>query len=198
MDNLEEKRFLVAIPKGKLLSVAEAIQIELNNKFSIYDSKLPPLHVTIEHIRVTRDEDLKEAANIIDGVCERHAPFELRINGFSFFGPPYKSINLHVEKTNALARISREIHKHLQQKGLSSRPFREEWEFHISLINTVFANREWTEAEFKDAKELVMKWHVNMTSQVEYLELWRPKFKPNLEVDRVFLLRGMNRECDQL
>ena len=188
--NLEDKLFLVAIPRGELLSVASSIQSKLNELYDIYNSKLPPLHVTIDHLTVPDTDDYNRAVQIITEVCDKRAPFDLNVKGFSFFGPPHKSINLYVEKTTQLHDLSFEIHNKLDQEGLSSRPFYNEWEFHISLINTTFALREWTDKEFAQAKELVKEWNLNMSCTVEWLELWRPKFQPHLEIEEFFSLNG--------
>ncbi|ACB85438.1 2'-5' RNA ligase family protein [Natranaerobius thermophilus] len=191
--SMENKLFLVAIPRGRLLSVASSIQRKLNEIFDIYDEKLPPLHVTIDHLTINNQDEYDKAVQIIENICHSKPPFNLQVNGFSFFGPPHKSINLYVEKTTQLQDLSLEIHEALEQEGLSSRPIYNEWEYHISLINTTFALREWSETEFTKAKELVKEWNVNMSCKVEWLELWKPKFQPHLEIEEFFTLgKGEN------
>ncbi|OWZ83306.1 2'-5' RNA ligase family protein [Natranaerobius trueperi] len=188
--SIENKLFLVAIPRGRLLKVAQSIQEKLNQKFNIYTSKLPPLHVTIDHISIDDKYKYDKAIKIIKKECDNKNPFELFVKGFSFFDPPYKSINLYVEKTDCLQKLSQGIHTKLKEEGLSSRPFPEEWEFHISLINTTFASREWTDEEFYKAKEIVKEWNINMKCTIEWLELWKPKYEPHLEIEDFFELKG--------
>ena len=190
---VDNKLFLVAIPRGKMLSVAQAIQTKLNEKYNIYDpNKLPPLHVTIDHITVHDEQEYSKAVKIISDICKKKAPFELTVNGFSFFETPHKSINLYVEKTQCLQDLSIGIHESLKKEGLSSRPFYHDWEFHISLINTVFSAHDWSKEVFLQAKELVQEWKVDLTCQVEWLELWKPKYQPQLEIEEFFKLSGEN------
>lgn len=189
-EDLKNRLFLVAIPRGKLSKIAGQLQDKLNSRFDLYRSKLPPLHVTVESLNIVNEKDFEKAVKTIKTICENTSPFEVHVDGFSFFGLPYKSINLNVVPTSSLTNLSRELNKELKKEGLSDREFDENWKFHISLINMVFADREWDESEFQKAREIVEKWEIDLTCQVEWLELWRPQYNPRLVIEDFFPLKG--------
>ena len=186
--DLNDMLFLVAIPRGKLLKTSRQLQEKLNNKFQLYRDKLPPLHVTIERLNIDDEEKYVKAVNIIDSVCDLTEPFEVTVNGFSFFEPPYKSINLNVSTTDPIKRLSENLNAELLREGFTDRKFDENWHFHISLVNMVFADREWSDVEFEEAKAMMQNWKLNLTCKVEWLELWRPQFNPRLVIEDFFPL----------
>ncbi len=190
-NQLKNKLFLVAIPSGKLLYEAQSIQAKLNDKYKLYNPfHLPPLHVTIDHLSIEDEEDYYKATQIIQKICDKTPAFNLSVNGFSFFYTPHKSINLYVEKTTKLKNLAGEIHTILNREKLSNRPDYTEWEFHISLINTVFASRDWSDEEFSQALEYVKQWDLNLNCRIEWLELWKPQYKPQLIIEEFFPLKG--------
>ena len=186
-----DKLFLVAIPSGKLLSVAQSIQAKLNEKYRLYSPlNIPPLHVTIDHLLIGSEDDYNLATELIQRVCDKTPVFDLTVKGFSFFHYPHKSINLYVEKTMKLKELADEIHTLLDEAGLSTRPHYAQWEFHISLLNTVFASRTWCEEEFIEAQNYVKNWGLDLTCKIEWLELWKPKYEPQLIIEDFFPLKG--------
>ncbi len=189
-ESLEDALFLVAIPRGKLLKTSRQLQEKLNERFDLYRDKLPPLHLTIERLKIKTDLEYRKAVEIIDSVCDLTEPFEVNVDGFSFFGPPYKSINLKVSATEPIKELSQRMNEQLRFEGLTDRNFDQDWEFHISLVNMVFADREWCAEEYLEAKEIVGNWKLNLTCKVEWLELWKPQYNPRLIIEDFFPLRN--------
>lgn len=181
--------FLVALPRGKLLKTSRQLQGKLNEKYNLYRDKLPPLHVTIERLKIEDEAEYLKAVGIIDSICELTEPFEVKVDGFSFFDSPYKSINLKVSSTQSLKELSEQLNIELKKEGFTDRIFDENWEFHISLISMVFADREWSSEEFEEAKRMTKGWKLNLSFKVEWLELWRPQYNPRLVIEDFFPLR---------
>jgi 2'-5' RNA ligase len=184
-----EKLYVVARPAGTLAQQGEYWQRLLSAAYSVYERRLPPLHVTIEVVEVNTEVDLPLAVKIIEQVTGPVPAFTVEVEGFSCFPAPYKSINLNVKNAPELVRLSQNLNRALKRQGFGVREGLADWQFHITLINPRLGENEWTELEFGEACELME--HVNLRGSfpVDHLELWYPRFSPALEVAGVFPLK---------
>ena len=103
-----------------------------------------------------------------------HSP-TIYIDGVSCFGPPYKSVNIHVCSTPYLQQFSQSIHQAAAQAGMDYENFGGQWQYHISLANSAFAKREWTDAEYCLACNILKRMDFNAHFQIEQMQLWYPR-----------------------
>ena len=173
-----DKYYLVAIPEDQVLERARELQREFSRRYRVYDHNFPPLHVTLGILYISHGHNgWKDAVKLLSPLLHRQLPFRLTVKGTNCFPPPYKSVNLKVASTKKLRHISREIIKTLQPAGIKCQPM-EGWDYHISLVNTVFAARQWTEEEYLEACELLGKEKVHLACRVRHIQLWLPEFPP--------------------
>lgn len=188
---LDPRMFLVIVPSGLLFEKARMLQQALSDRYQLYAGKLPPLHVTVEHLAPKRRPDFEEAFLAIRGVTARTRPFEVVANGFCAFPAPYRAINVHIEKTPELVGLSTGVNQALKASGISVRDSLDDWIFHLNLVSNTYATRRWSQEEFEEAFEWTRKHHyLHERCRVEAVELWYPEFEPELKVAGKFLLMG--------
>lgn len=175
-----EKYYLVALPEDRILKRALKLQKEFSIRYRVYEDPFPPLHVTIGILYIPHGRELAAATTLLKPLLRRYLPFRLTVRGSSCFPPPYKSVNLKVTSSRKLRHMSRQVIKTLQPSGVKGHPM-DHWDYHISLVNTVFAVREWTEAEYLEACEILSRENLHLSCQVRHIQLWHPEFPP-LEV----------------
>lgn len=117
-------------------------------------------------------------------------PVNLRIQGASCFGSPYKSVNFHINKCPELTALSKFIIDTAVSCGMSNGndnvPY--EWQYHISVANPAFADRTWTDGEYEQAGTLLKDQNFNRLFTLNHIEIWYPTKKDYLI--RKFFLRG--------
>lgn len=172
-----EKYYLVALPEDRILKRALQLQKEFSRRYRVYQEPFPPLHVTLGILYIPRGRELAAASRLLTPLLQRHLPFRLKVKGSSCFPPPYKSVNLKVVSPRKLRHISRQVSKALQPAGIKCHPM-EDWDYHISLVNTVFAVREWTEEEYLEACELLGQEKLHLSCRIRHVQLWYPEFPP--------------------
>jgi len=59
-------------------------------------------------------------------------------------------------------------------QGFNVRKHIENWNLHISLANTTFADREWSNNEYLSACNLAKEENFSKTITVDAVELWKP------------------------
>jgi len=172
-----DKYYLAALPEERVLETALNLQQKFSKKYRVYQEPFPPLHVTVGILYIPREQGLKEAVNLLEPILTPQLPFRLSVKGTSCFPPPYKSVNLQVTSSRKLRRLSRQAMKALEPAGIQCHPM-EAWDYHISLVNTVFAAREWTEEEYLEACRLLREKKIRLACQVRRIQLWSPEFPP--------------------
>ena len=151
----------------------ESMQKSLCEKYNLYktDANLPKLHITLEIITNPNLYDLDVSLkNILKG----YTKFEVELNGVICFDPPYKSVNLNIENKGTIYELSKNINSILDLQCFEVREHIENWNLHISLANTNFADREWSNSEYLAACNLAKDEFFSETITVTTVELWKP------------------------
>jgi hypothetical protein len=172
-----DKYYLVALPENKVLQRALEIQEEFSKRYGVYEHPFPPLHLTVGILYISDEKTREAAIQLLNPLLTRFLPFRLGVKGRSCFPPPYKSVNLRVTPSKKLRQISWQTVKTLEQAGIKCHPM-DGWDYHISLVNTVFAAREWSEAEYLEACQLLGKEKISLGCHVRSIQLWSPQFPP--------------------
>jgi len=145
--------------------------------------------MTIEVIKYKKKEAINLLLAELNEICSQHSKFKVLAKGFSCFKSPYKSVNIHIEPSKELLSLSNQINKTLKSKGFLVRNSPDDWKFHITLVSTTFANREWSEEEFQQAYNFLKNYDLEEEFEVESLQLWYPWYKPKLEIAAEFKLK---------
>ncbi len=173
----KNKYYLVALPENKVLSKALELQSRFSKRYKVYNPPFPSVHVTLGIIYSSDTNELEKATKLLEIVLPKYLPFQLKVIGRSCFSPPHKSLNLAVAPSQKLFQISQDIISNLRRINIKTHPM-EEWDYHISLVNTVFAEREWTEEEYLEACDILKEEDLNMSCSIKTIELWSPDFPP--------------------
>ena len=175
--NAYDSYYLVALPRGEVLEWATRFQQEIADRYGIYEKPYPPIHMTMGVLFPNKNSELQRAVSILHGVLGQRSPFSIQIEGSSCFAPPYKSLNLSVAHTPELLSVARDVYDHLHDQGIEAKNMHN-WDFHISLVNTVFARREWSIEEFYEACYLLENRPIDLKCDIQKLQLWSPHFPP--------------------
>lgn len=186
--DIEQRIFVMLIPEHPTVELAKQFQEEVNRKYGLYRI-LPTLHITLESIYVNDEDDIDQAVRVVDEVCRELDSFPIVVNGFACFGPPYKSVQLHVVKTPPLVALYENLHRRLAQAGLRLREYPEGVQFHMTIASPCFAEREWTLEEYSQACEELKSLSVHSGFVLKHLEMWYPKVEPEKRLLACFLLR---------
>ncbi len=173
----DQAYYLVALPRGEVMHWAAIFQQELAERYGVYDKPYPPLHITVGIIYPENEQELQKAARLLDELFSRAVPFPVTITSASCFAPPYKSLNLSVERNAALEAITSKTYELLQTHGISAQAM-QDWDFHISLVNRIFARRELTGEEFQEACRMLQDISLSLTCDIQKIQLWSPAFPP--------------------
>ncbi|MFT5872558.1 MAG: 2'-5' RNA ligase [Clostridium sp.] len=150
----------------------ESMQKALCKKYNLYsDDNLPMLHVTLETIT---DPNLHDLDISLENILKDYTKFEFELNGVICFDPPYKSVNLNIKNKGTVYELSKNINSILNAQGFKVREHIENWNLHISLANTNFSNREWSDSEYISACSLANDENFSETIKVTAVELWKP------------------------
>lgn len=162
--------YLVALLDEDSYAEIESLQKNISKRYRIY-KELPKLHITLE---VIKDPDVESLGNAVNDIIKKYKKFKAEVNGTVCFEPPYKSVNLLVEKKGYIGRLSRIINEKLWDKGFQVRSSEDDWDLHISLANTNFARREWSKLEYSIACESSIKEDYHKMVRIEKIEIWKP------------------------
>ncbi|MBU3190145.1 2'-5' RNA ligase family protein [Clostridium bowmanii] len=151
----------------------ELFQKSICEKYSLYSptTDLPKLHITLE---IITDPDLENLNVSLNDILLDYAEFEVELNGVICFDPPYKSVNLNIQNKGTVYELSKNINSILNSQGFVVREHIENWNLHISLANTNFADREWSDSEYLAACHLAKDESFPKTIRVSSIELWKP------------------------
>ncbi len=176
MDRQSARYYLVAIPEGELAARAEALQKEFSLRYGVYREPYPPLHVTVAVIDLLPAELSRIKPKLAETI-KPFLPLQLIALGESCFPEPYKSINISIEHTAELIRLSTAVINLVTGLGYNAVSF-DGWDYHISLVNCNFAAREWSEEEFEEACRRLSQEQLSLSGAARRLELWEPLFPP--------------------
>ena len=151
----------------------ESMQKSLCQKYNLYnsDSNLPKLHITLE---IITNPSLPDLDICLKNILKDYTKFEVELAGVICFDPPYKSVNLNIKNEGTIYELSKSINSILNSRGFKVREHIENWNLHISLANTTFADREWSTNEYISACTLAKDERLPRTITVDVVELWKP------------------------
>ncbi|GAA0745366.1 2'-5' RNA ligase family protein [Clostridium oceanicum] len=179
------KYYLVALLNKDDYIRIEKIQRSISRKYKIY-KRLPMLHITLE---VLEDPDMDKLEKVIKKILSPYKKFKVEINGAICFEPPYKSVNLNVTNQGYIKRIIRNINDTLKLHGFRVRHNIDKWDLHMSLANTNYATRNWSNKEYVTACSNLKKDRVYDMVKIDKIELWKPINNKREMVVKSFPLR---------
>jgi 2'-5' RNA ligase len=165
----------------------KSMQKKLCKKYNLYESddNLPMLHITLE---IITNPDLLDLDVSIKHILKDYTKFQVDINGVICFDPPFKSVNLNIKNKGTIYELSKNINTILKSQGFTVREDIENWNLHISLANTNFADREWSDNEYLSACNLAKDENFSKTVTLDAIELWKPiNNKDQMVVKKYFL-----------
>ncbi len=165
--------YLVGLFDSTSYKYVESLQKMLCEKYNIYSSEtdLPMLHITLETIT---DPNLYDLDIALKNILMDYNEFQVELNGVICFDPPFKSVNLNINNKGTIYELSKKINSLLNTQGFEVRANIENWNLHISLANTTFADREWSNTEYIAACNLAKDLPILKTITVKCVELWKP------------------------
>lgn len=178
--------YLVGLLDVNSYKYVEEIQKNLSDKFNLY-TDLPVLHITLE---VIEDPDIKRLIFLLGNIFKNYTEFSIHINGVICFDPPYKSVNLKVEKDTHINNLIEKVNSTLKTEGFKVRENIDDWDLHISLANSYFSDRDWSSEEFNDACLLTKKTNFTRIAEITQIQLWKPINDKNSMVVKSFILMG--------
>lgn len=149
----------------------EEIQKSLSKKYHLY-TDLPTLHVTLEVIE--SPDNINNLCTIVESILAEFKSFSVQIDGAICFNPPFKSVNLKIQNKDTIRRLVYKLNYTLKQNGFSVRENISDWDLHISLANTNFSLRKWTEEEYNEACIFVTENNYKILSKINKVEIWKP------------------------
>ncbi|MGV8984070.1 2'-5' RNA ligase family protein [Clostridium sp.] len=165
--------YLVGLFDEDSYKCIELLQKSICEKYSLYrpTTDLPKLHITLE---IITDPDIQNLDACLKNILLDYAEFEVELAGVICFDPPFKSVNLNIQNKGTVYELSKNINSILNSKGFTVREHIENWNLHISLANTNFSDREWSDSEYLAACTLAKDENFSKTIRVNSVELWKP------------------------
>lgn len=178
--------YIVGLLDLESYNLIENIQKYISDKYNLY-TDLPTLHVTLEVVE--NPDDLTRLCYITNTILEDFSSFSIDIDGALCFDAPFKSVNLKVKNQGILKKLICKLNTSLKQNGFLVRENPELWSPHISLANTNFSLRNWSNDEYKEACLLAIKDDFRKVSHITKVEIWKPINDKNEMVISSFQLK---------
>lgn len=172
--------FWVLVPTGGLYDAARKLQERLEERFQLYQGRLPPLHVTIARVASAGDTP-RRAAEALRPVCKATRPFWIWSRGWVYF-EAQRAIALRILPGPGLLQFAVRSRRALSRHGIARPGSMGGWAFHLTLASNTFARRPWSEAEYHAAIALLSGEPTAQASLIEGAELWHPIYEPRLRV----------------
>jgi hypothetical protein len=83
-------------------------------------------------------------------------------------------VNLKVESKGYIKKITRNVNDTLKLHGFRVRDNIDNWDLHVSLANTNFAQREWKKNEYEVACSTAKTEGFYNLAKISKVELWKP------------------------
>jgi len=165
--------YLVGLFDKDSYQYIESLQKSLCTKYNLFssDAALPKLHITLEILTNPNLDDLDIS---LKNIIKDYSKFEVELNGVICFDPPYKSVNINIKNEGTIYKLSKKINYILDSQSFKVRENIENWNIHISLANTNFADREWSNSEYSAACNLAKDENFSRTITINLIELWKP------------------------
>jgi hypothetical protein len=162
--------YLVALIDQISYTKIESLQKQLSDEYNLYD-KLPMLHMTLE---VIEDAELDKLIPSLQNFFKETKKIKIKIKNGICFEPPFKAVNLKVEKEEHINEFVYDVNYCLKSYNFKVRENIDDWDLHISLANTVFSKREWLRSEFEDACRYIMDLSYDISPEIVEVQLWKP------------------------
>jgi len=166
--------YIVAIPEGTVMTELLRLQKLLSQAFMMYTKPYPTLHLTVGVF--SHCQEVERAFPILQNISASLPTFSVKIQGECSFKAPLLSVGVHIQ-SHLLSCLAGKLEGSLLQAGFSPHSFAH-WDFHISLVNPIFACRRWSNAEFTRASRFIERHAPSGSATVSHLELWSPTFPP--------------------
>ncbi|KAF0196785.1 MAG: phosphoesterase HXTX [Bacillota bacterium] len=171
--------FLVARPMGRLFSLAAEVQEGLNKRYKLYESVVPPIHLTFARISIEGELGLTQAVSRIGEAVRKIPPFLMQASGYLRFGPPHLAVGVSIVGDDKLFKLRAELVTHLgEQLVVQANDY---WKPHMTLVSSTFG-RQWSEEEWMSAYKVALDYSMQDECLIEELELWYPEFDPRVRV----------------
>ncbi len=177
--------YIVAIPEGIIMNKLLKLQKLISRKFKMYTEPYPTLHLTVGIL--SHNQKFEHAVPVLHEMIRSLPSFPVRIQGESCFRAPFLSVGVDIQ-SQPLSFLAGKLEGTLLKAGFFPHSF-SRWDFHISLVSPHFAGRQWSNAEFNQACEIVKRHAPAGVAHVYRLELWEPNFPP-LNILGQFTLEG--------
>lgn len=162
--------YIVGLIDTNSYDFIEKIQKYLSNKYNLYTT-LPKLHITLE---VVDEPNLDALCIALGDILKKYKSFSANINGAICFKPPFKSVNLKVDKTGTILEVMELLNSELRSLGFNVREDISNWDLHISLANANFSTRDWSTKEFENACTIVRNINLKSNIKIPRIEIWKP------------------------
>lgn len=183
---LRDELFIVLIPQGEVMELAQKIQMDISNYYNIYKKGYyPEIHLTLDRIN---KEDVEKTVTVIKKMLNNFTtPIELVIDEFSCYHlSSDRFLVIKVSETKSLVKFSNKLHSQLAKKGISTIDNYINWDFHITLISNIFAENPISEQDFKNLCFIFDGIEGSCVSFAESLEVWRPTLNPQKKCIKSF------------
>ena len=178
--------YMVGVIPKSFREDMELYQKQLAKLYDLYNNDYPELHFTLVKIYY---DDKNQIESLVDNLNEQLKsckPINIKVHGASCFDPPYKSVNLSIETNDELVNLSDIIKKSTKTVGMTYEDSFDEWQYHISIANSAFSDKEWTESEYSQACSLLKDEDPYYTFRIDHLQLWYP-VKENYVIHNFYL-----------
>ncbi|GAA0120946.1 MULTISPECIES: 2'-5' RNA ligase family protein [Clostridium] len=166
--------YLVAVLDDSSYNCIERIQKEICYNYKLFDKKdkLPKLHITIETID---DPDLDKLIKLLSDILKGYSSFKVKSDGVICFDPPFKSVNLKIQDCDKALKLSKDINYILKKEKFKVREDIKDYALHISLANSYFSNKQWSDFEYASACNFAKENNnENFIITINELQLWKP------------------------
>ncbi|MCK8826352.1 2'-5' RNA ligase [Natroniella acetigena] len=184
--SLNEELFIMLVPNKKSLTPILNIQQAIANHFNLYqDQFYPELHITLD--RITKEAS-QQAEEILASICSTDEPVKILIDSFKCYNLNNKFLALKLNTTDSLLNLATNLHHELEKSNISTIENYDNWEFHITVASTNFAQQQLPEDEFIDLCRSLDGLPKKISTTAQKLEIWRPTLDPKEKVVTSFEL----------
>ncbi|MFW6022965.1 MAG: 2'-5' RNA ligase family protein [Halanaerobiaceae bacterium] len=172
--DLNEELFIVLLLNGDVLKELKRIQKLLLDHYKLYDKGIyPELHITIDRIP---KNCLCDAKKIIKKVVNRSKPVKIELDKYVCYHQSHQEnfLVLETKDTISLKKFSRDLHEELSRHDLSTIDDYEKWQYHITILSSMFARKPLTDQDFEGLCWFLEGKEKKCESYSDEIEIWSP------------------------
>lgn len=187
--SLSREFFIVLVPDDKFLQSILELQQKVAEIYNIFEgNNFPQLHITLDRIK---KDSLSRAGEIIEDFVDSVEPVQIILDRYScFYLTDDRHLVLKLAVTDSLQNFATELHRRLIKAGLSTIESYEDWIFHISVVNNIFADNPIPLDDFDNICLLLEGLESPASFTVERLDIWRPRLNPVEKVVKSYSLNN--------